>query len=101
MEGGKLKVEGGKLQNEERTVFFFFLLLTSFENPRNLFWATKMGIFYREKALYAGEKIRKKDFAPTEKYSSYAPGQKPDEPPLKIIGTFCLRFVLCVWRAKI
>ena len=32
-----------------------------------------MGIFYREKALHAKKKIRKNDFAPSEKYSSYAP----------------------------
>ena len=32
-----------------------------------------MGIFYREKAFYAGEKIRKNDFAPSEKYACYAP----------------------------
>ena len=33
-----------------------------------------MGIFYREKAFHAGEKKnRKNDFAPSDKYSSYAP----------------------------
>ena len=32
-----------------------------------------MGIFYREKAFHAGKKIRKNDFAPSEKYASYAP----------------------------
>ena len=32
-----------------------------------------MGIFYPEKAFYAGEKSGKNDFAPSEKYSSYAP----------------------------
>ena len=35
-----------------------------------------MGIFYREKAFKAGEKIRKNDFAPSEKYACYAPGYK-------------------------
>ena len=33
-----------------------------------------MWIFYREKAFYAGKKIRKNDFAPSEKYLLYAPG---------------------------
>ena len=32
-----------------------------------------MGIFYREKAFVAGKKIRKNDFAPSEKYAYYAP----------------------------
>ena len=32
-----------------------------------------MGIFYREKAFHAGKKIRKNDFAPSEKYACYAP----------------------------
>ena len=37
------------------------------------FGSTKMGIFYQEKAFYAGKKIRKNDFAPSEKYACYAP----------------------------
>ena len=37
------------------------------------FGSTEMGILYREKAFHAGKKIRKKHFAPSEKYSSYAP----------------------------
>ena len=32
-----------------------------------------MEIFYREKAFHAGEKIRKNDFTPSEKFSCYAP----------------------------
>ena len=32
-----------------------------------------MEIFYREKAFHARKKIWKNDFAPSEKYSSYAP----------------------------
>ena len=32
-----------------------------------------MEIFYREKAFHAREKIRKNDFAPSEKFSCYAP----------------------------
>ena len=34
----------------------------------------KIGIFYQEKAFQARKKIRKNDFAPSVKYSSYAPG---------------------------
>ena len=36
-----------------------------------------MGIFYREKTFHAGKKIRKNDFAPSEKYACYAPA--PDQ----------------------
>ena len=32
-----------------------------------------MEIFYREKAFHAGKKIRKNDFSPSKKYSSYTP----------------------------
>ena len=45
----------------------------SFQTTEICFGSTKMGIFYREKAFHAGKKIRKNDFAPSEKYSSYAP----------------------------
>ena len=35
-----------------------------------------MGIFYREKAFHARKKkIRKNDFAPSEKYSCYTPAE--------------------------
>ena len=33
-----------------------------------------MEIFYWEKAFHAGKKIKKNDFAPSEKFSCYAPG---------------------------
>ena len=35
---------------------------------------TKMDNFYREKVYFTREKIGKSDFAPSEKYSSYASG---------------------------
>ena len=37
-----------------------------------------MGIFYREKTFHAGEKIRKNDFSPSEKYVCYAPVVLPN-----------------------
>ena len=47
------------------------------EDLWNLFGSTKMGIFYREKAFHARKKKSgKNDFAPSEKYSSYAPEEK-------------------------
>ena len=65
--GGKLKMEGRRvtIQNEERT-FFFFLLLT-FQKPLKFVLGlpnTKMGIFYREKAFYAGKKSGKMTWPP-------------------------------------
>ena len=56
--------------------FFFFFLLSSLKTTEICSGSTKIGIFYREKAFHAGEKIRKNDFAPFEKYSSYAPDPK-------------------------
>ena len=35
-----------------------------------------MEISYREKAFHDGKKIRKNDFAPSEKFSCYAPDLK-------------------------
>ena len=32
-----------------------------------------MGIFYQEKAFHTRKKIRENDFAPSEKYTCYAP----------------------------
>ena len=40
------------------------------------FGSTKMGIFYQEKAFHKRKKNWKNDFAPSEKYSSYAPDSK-------------------------
>ena len=47
------KLEGERLQNEERT---FFLL---FKTTEICFGSIKMGIFYREKAFHAGKKSGK------------------------------------------
>ena len=59
-EGWNLKMEGGKLQNEEmkdeERTFFFSLLKTT----KIYFGSTKMEIFYREKAFYAGKKNQEK-----------------------------------------
>ena len=53
--------------------FFFFFCFSLFKKTEICFGSTKMGIFYREKAFHAGKKIKKNDFAPSEKYSCYAP----------------------------
>ena len=39
-----------------------------------------MGISYQEKAFHAGKKIRKNDFAPSEKYTCYAPDPQTGHP---------------------
>ena len=63
-------MEGGKVTNGERP---FFSLLTS-RNHKNYFGSTKMEIFFRENAFHTEKKVRKYDFAPSEKFSCYAPG---------------------------
>ena len=71
-------MEGGKLQNEERTFGPSpppFLSL--FKTTEICFGSTKMGIFYWEKAFHAGKKSGKNDFAPSEKYSSYSSAHDP------------------------
>ena len=71
-EGGKLKMEGGKWKsykiNEERTPFFFFFFFAShFSKP------PKFVLDLPKWKFSAGKKIRKNGFAPSEKFSSYAP----------------------------
>ena len=84
---GSWKIEirrgGGELQNEERTFFCFvfvlfvlFFVFSLFKTAEISFESTNMGIFY-EKAFYTGKKIRKNDFAPYLKYSSYTYSLKP------------------------
>ena len=76
MEKKKRKIVKGKVENwkwkEGKWVedFFFFFFLFTFQNHKNTkicSRATKMEIFYWEKAFHAGEKIRKNDFAPLRK----------------------------------
>ena len=56
-------------------LFFFFVFCFSLlKTTKICFGSTKMEIFYREKAFQARKKIRKNDFAPSEKFSCYAPG---------------------------
>ena len=70
VENWKWKEE--KLQNEERTFFFFFF---AFQTTEICFGSTKMGIFYQGKSIsHREKKIRKNNFALSEKHSSYAPG---------------------------
>ena len=71
-EGGKLKMEEGKVTNkmqyEDRETFF---LAFHFSKPLK-FVSTNMEIFYQEKAFNVGGKIRKNNCTPSEKYSSCA-----------------------------
>ena len=73
MEVGKVIKRGEDLL-DLFCVFCFSLLKTM----EICFGSTKMGIFYREKAFHVGKKIRKNDFAPSEKYACYAPGRQGD-----------------------
>ena len=64
------------MKNEERTFFFLFCFLAfHFLKPLKFVWVYKNGQFLPGKIIvHAGKKIRKSDFAPSEKYPSYAPG---------------------------
>ena len=64
------KILKGKVENQKWKFFFCFSLLKTTEI---CFESTKMGIFYREKAFHAGEKIRKNDVAPSEKNMPVTP----------------------------
>ena len=69
----KRKIVKGKVEilNERRESskmmrgLFFFPI---FKTTKICFAATKMEIFYREKAIRAGKRIRKNDFAPSENF---------------------------------
>ena len=65
-------MEGGKVTKWGEDLFFFFFFFSLFKTTEICFGSTKMGIFYQEKVFHARKKIRKNDFAPSEKYSSYA-----------------------------
>ena len=75
-EGGKLEIEVGKVVKRGEDFLFvcLFFCFSLLKTTEICFGSTKMGIFYREKAFYAGKKIRKKNyFVPSEKYACYAP----------------------------
>ena len=65
-EVGKLKMEGGKLQNEERTFSLLKLLKFVLGLPK---WEFSTG----KKHFRPGKNIRENAFAPSEKHFSYAP----------------------------
>ena len=58
------KWKKGKFENEERTFFFFSL----FKTTKICFGATKMEIFYWEKAFHAGKKFRKMILPPQKNF---------------------------------
>ena len=78
--GGKLKMEGGKSSKMRRRPFFLFFFVVggffvfiTFQNDENLFWVYQNRNFLLGKSISRREKIRKNDFAPSEKLSCYAP----------------------------
>ena len=75
VENWKWKQENVRKRGED--LFFFFFCFSLLKTTKICFGSTKMGIFYREKAFHAGKKIRKNDFAPSEKYACYAPDSRP------------------------
>ena len=73
------KIETGRRKSYKirRGPYFYFFLIfffcfSLFKTTEISFGSTKIGILDQEKAFCTGEKTRKNDFAPSEKYSSYA-----------------------------
>ena len=87
VENWKWKEE--KLKKEVRT-FFFFSRLSLFKTTEICFGSTKMGIFYQEKPFHAGKKIRKNDFAPSEKYACYAPAKRGCSAVVNALNPCCM-----------
>ena len=69
-EGEIFKMEGGKLQNEERFLFlflFFFFSLFTFQNEWNLFLVYQNGNFLPGKSISRREKNQEKWLCPLRK----------------------------------
>ena len=74
-EGGKLEMEGWKVTSYKmrRGLFFFFFFAFHFSKPQKFVLGLPKGEFSTGKGHFTPRrKIRKNDFAPSEKYSSNA-----------------------------
>ena len=76
-ESRKLKMEAGKRVTKwgEDLLFFIFLFFFFFLLSLKFVLGLPKLEFCTGKSIHTGKKIRKNDFAPSEKYSSYAPGE--------------------------
>ena len=74
-----MEVEKVLKRVEDLFFFFFFFCFSLLKMTKICFGCNKMGIFYQEKTFHTGKKIRKNDFAPSEKYACYAPDEKVGE----------------------
>ena len=79
-----------RYENEQRT--FFFNCFSLFETTKICLGCTKMDNFYWGNHISHREKIGKTDFAPSEKYFSYA----PDTPPLRALADHMTLLLLLV-----
>ena len=61
-------MEEEKLQNEERTLFFFFFRFSLFKTTEICFGSTKMEVFYQKKAFHAGIKSAKMTLPPLQNF---------------------------------
>ena len=77
---GKIRGKEGKFEREEVKIsrgpffffFFFFFFACHFFKPLKFVWGLpKWAVFTGKKHISRWEKIRKSDFSPSEKYSSY------------------------------
>ena len=74
--GGKLEMEAGKRQKKRWGLFFFFFFFFAFhfwKRRKFVLGLPKWEFSIGKKHFTPGKKIRKNDFAPSEKYACYAP----------------------------
>ena len=72
------KGKGVKIEKNRREIATgrwksYKICFSLFKTTKISFGSTKMEIFYQEKSISRREKIRKNDFAPSEKFSCYTP----------------------------
>ena len=73
VENWKWKYIGNVVKRSEDFFFFFFLCFSLLKTMEICFGCTKMEFSTGKKTFYARKKVRKNDFAPSEKYVCYAP----------------------------
>ena len=99
---GRWEIENGRWKSKSykmrRGLFFCFSL---FKTTKICFGSTKMEIFYREKSISRREKIRKNDFAPSEKFSCYAPVHNYTKFLLVVIFPDIVKNPKCIWNKNV
>ena len=99
-EGEILKMEGGKVKKwtKWRDDLFFFFFACHFSKPLKFgLCLQKRKFSTRKKHFTLGKKIRKNDFAPSEKFSCYAPGGESLDRAALWMKTFPNRLIMVLF----